>query len=99
MTTPVFISLRPSSSPDEEWRDSAACASVGGDFWFPEKGGSTAEAKTVCRRCPVIADCLEYALATQQRFGIYGGKSERERRRLVNARQASQGNDNSAAAA
>ncbi|HEY2086986.1 MAG TPA: WhiB family transcriptional regulator [Mycobacterium sp.] len=87
MTTPVFIGLQPSSSDDEEWRHEAACASVGGDFWFPEKGGSTAEAKKVCRTCPVVTECGEYALATQQRFGIWGNLSERERRHIANVRK------------
>ena len=49
---------------------------------FPEKGGSTREAKQVCRSCEVAAECLQYALATDERFGIWGGTSERERRRL-----------------
>lgn len=68
--------------PNEQWKDHALCAQIGGDLWFPEKGGSTREAKQVCRRCPVTAECLDYALAHQEQFGIYGGLSERERRPL-----------------
>ena len=49
---------------------------------LPEKGGSTREAKKVCRGCEVRAECLEYALEHDERFGIWGGLSERERRRL-----------------
>jgi WhiB family transcriptional regulator, redox-sensing transcriptional regulator len=49
---------------------------------FPEKGGSTREAKRVCLSCEVRSECLEYALAHDERFGIWGGLSERERRRL-----------------
>lgn len=64
------------------WQDDALCAQVGDDFWFPDKGGSTREAKGVCGRCPVRAECLEYALANDERFGVWGGMSERERRRL-----------------
>lgn len=49
---------------------------------FPEKGGSTREAKRVCVGCEVRVECLEYALANDERFGIWGGLSERERRKL-----------------
>lgn len=66
----------------ESWTELALCAEVGDDFWFPEKGGSTAAAKRVCRSCVVRAECLEYALEHDERFGIWGGMSERERRRL-----------------
>jgi WhiB family redox-sensing transcriptional regulator len=50
--------------------------------FFPEKGGSTREAKRICGECPVRAECLEYALEEDERFGIWGGMSERERRKL-----------------
>lgn len=67
---------------DLSWRDQALCAEVGDDFWFPEKGGTSLPAKRVCRSCEVRAECLEYALAHGERFGVWGGMSERERRRL-----------------
>lgn len=70
------------------WMQQAACAQVGGDLWFPEKGESTADAKRVCFSCSVSAECLEYALATKDRFGVYGGLSERERRKLLKERAA-----------
>ena len=52
------------------------------EAFFPEKGGSTREAKKVCLSCDVRGECLEYALAHDERFGIWGGLSERERRKL-----------------
>ena len=64
------------------WQDSALCAQTDPEAFFPEKGGSTREAKKVCGRCAVRGDCLEYALGHDERFGIWGGLSERERRRL-----------------
>jgi WhiB family redox-sensing transcriptional regulator len=64
------------------WADWAICGETDPEAYFPEKGGSTREAKKVCRRCEVRAECLQYALETDQRFGIWGGTSERERRRL-----------------
>ena len=64
------------------WQDAAACASADPDAFFPEQGGSTRLAKAVCRACPVRRPCLEYALASNEQFGIYGGLTERERRRF-----------------
>jgi WhiB family redox-sensing transcriptional regulator len=64
------------------WQDRALCAQTDPEAFFPEKGGSTREAKRVCRGCEVRAECLEYALENDERFGIWGGLSERERRRL-----------------
>jgi WhiB family redox-sensing transcriptional regulator len=67
---------------DAEWRQDALCAETDPEAFFPEKGGSTREAKRVCSGCSVRAECLESALANDERFGIWGGLSERERRRL-----------------
>ena len=64
------------------WQDRALCAQTDPEAFFPEKGGSTREAKKVCRGCEVRAECLEFALAHDERFGIWGGMSERERRQL-----------------
>jgi WhiB family redox-sensing transcriptional regulator len=64
------------------WQDRALCAQTDPEAFFPEKGGSTREAKKVCRGCEVQAECLEFALENDERFGIWGGMSERERRRL-----------------
>ena len=64
------------------WQDRALCAQTDPEAFFPEKGGSTREAKRVCRSCEVRTECLEYALEHDERFGIWGGLSERERRRL-----------------
>lgn len=58
------------------------CAQTDPDIFFPEKGGSTRDAKSVCRGCEVREMCLQYALANDEKFGIWGGLSERERRRL-----------------
>ena len=64
------------------WQEEALCAQTDPEAFFPEKGGSTREAKRICVGCTVKAECLEYALAHDERFGIWGGLSERERRRL-----------------
>ena len=64
------------------WQQPALCGQTEPEAFFPEKGGSTREAKAVCQACQVREECLEYALANDERFGIWGGMSERERRRL-----------------
>ena len=64
------------------WQERALCAQTDPEAFFPEKGGSTREAKRICLGCEVKDECLEYALAKDERFGIWGGLSERERRKL-----------------
>lgn len=64
------------------WQERALCAQTDPEAFFPEKGGSTREAKRVCLSCEVRDVCLEYALENDERFGIWGGLSERERRKL-----------------
>jgi len=66
----------------DSWQDRALCAQTDPEAFFPEKGGSTREAKKICLGCEVRSECLDYALAHDERFGIWGGLSERERRRL-----------------
>ena len=70
------------------WQTDALCAQTDPEAFFPEKGGSTRDAKKICTTCEVKAQCLDYALANDERFGIWGGLSERERRRLRRARTA-----------
>jgi WhiB family redox-sensing transcriptional regulator len=82
---------------EREWQSRANCMGVDPDLFFPERGASTREAKEVCRGCVVREDCLEYALANGEKFGIWGGLSERERRRL--RRQRAMGRRAAAASA
>jgi WhiB family transcriptional regulator, redox-sensing transcriptional regulator len=70
------------ATADDQWQERALCAQTDPEAFFPEKGGSTREAKRICLGCEVRDACLEYALAHDERFGIWGGLSERERRRL-----------------
>src|SRR6188472_3108903 len=68
---------------DTDWRESAICKQVDPQLWFPEKAGDNGEeAKRVCRRCPVRSDCLESALADDEQYGIWGGASPDERRKI-----------------
>jgi WhiB family transcriptional regulator, redox-sensing transcriptional regulator len=67
---------------DDSWTAQAACLGCDPDLFFPSRGESCVEAKAVCRVCPVRVECLEFALATGEAHGIWGGASERERRRI-----------------
>jgi WhiB family redox-sensing transcriptional regulator len=69
---------------------SALCAQTDPEIFFPEKGGSVVAAKKVCGRCPERVDCLEDALQTRERFGVRGGLSERERHKILKARDRAQ---------
>ncbi|MBX7159305.1 MAG: WhiB family transcriptional regulator [Acidimicrobiia bacterium] len=85
----VFERVNRNGTPlDLSWQARANCIGVDPDIFFPERGASTKEAKSICAACLVRADCLEYALENSEKFGIWGGTSERERRRLRRQRAA-----------
>jgi WhiB family redox-sensing transcriptional regulator len=67
---------------EPSWQERALCAQTDPEAFFPEKGQSTREAKKTCLSCGVRGECLSYALDNDERFGIWGGLSERERRKL-----------------
>src|SRR5215475_7079072 len=71
----------------DEWRDRAACRDTSPELFFPIGTTGVAldqidAAKRVCSECPVASECLEFALATNQEAGVWGGLTEEERRRL-----------------
>ncbi len=72
------------------WWERAACLGLDTSLFFPARGESTAAAEALCASCPVREDCLWHALGPvggrSERFGIWGGSSERQRRRLRRAR-------------
>lgn len=70
---------------DAPWRDGAACLGLDGEPFF---GKSPHAAKAICQQCFVIEDCLNYALTARIEFGIWGGLSPRERRRVRTKRRA-----------
>lgn len=65
-----------------EWYEDARCAQTGPAAFFPNKGQSPREAKKVCRACPVREQCLAYALENGERWGVWGGTTDEERRKL-----------------
>lgn len=66
----------------EEWMDSALCAQVGGDDWFPERG-TDMTAKNICDSCPVANQCLTYSIEHGIMHGTWGGVPEKKRRRII----------------
>lgn len=74
---------------DLAWQDEANCMGANADLFFPERGASTRKAKQICAECEVQVECLEYAIANGEKFGIWGGLSERERRRIRKERSLS----------
>jgi len=84
---PVRLGVPGVRKPETEenplaWQTDSLCAQTDPEAFFPEKGGSTREAKKICGSCEVRNSCLEYALENDERFGIWGGLSERERRKI-----------------
>jgi WhiB family redox-sensing transcriptional regulator len=72
---------------DMSWQDFANCRGADPDLFFPERGASTRTAKGICRECSVQAECLEFAIVSSEKFGIWGAMSERERRKIRKERQ------------
>ena len=76
MTFAALARVRP------DWMLKAACRGSDPSLWIIERGDSAVEAKSICATCPVIDECLNYALANNERLGVWGGTCERERRRI-----------------
>jgi WhiB family transcriptional regulator, redox-sensing transcriptional regulator len=82
-----FIDALTAGGLDLSWQDFANCKGADPDLFFPERGASTRQAKSICRECSVRAECLEFAIVSSEKFGIWGGMSERERRKIRKERQ------------
>ena len=67
--------------PDQDWRALGLCAGSDPDLWFSVGAFEHKQAKMICRRCPVRRQCLTYAMDEPVDHGIWGGMTERERRR------------------
>jgi WhiB family redox-sensing transcriptional regulator len=65
----------------EPWQDRANCIGTDPELFFPKAGKRSEEAQEVCSRCPVMSQCLEYALSHNDRYGVWGGLSEADRKR------------------
>ncbi|MBW3603180.1 MAG: WhiB family transcriptional regulator [Actinobacteria bacterium] len=78
-------------SPPTGWQQHGLCRAIDSDVFFPppwfehkpDREAREARAKRICARCPVRLPCLDWALATREPFGVWGGRSESERRRIL----------------
>jgi WhiB family redox-sensing transcriptional regulator len=71
-----------------EWMAAGKCHELPPEIFFPSDGIGVQEAQRICAECPVAEACLEYALANRIDHGVWGGRSERERRRILRRRRA-----------
>jgi WhiB family redox-sensing transcriptional regulator len=69
-----------------EWQTDAACRGMDSELFYPGQGEDPNPAKAICRLCDVQASCLAYALNRPERFGVWGGLTVRERRRILKAK-------------
>jgi WhiB family redox-sensing transcriptional regulator len=89
-TQKVLKKVTPISAPTTAiWRKQAACRGIDPEVFYPETDEQAEEAKAVCATCPVRQACLEHALAHREREGVWGGTTERERRRIHRQRRRS----------
>lgn len=72
---------------DRSWSELAGCRGVDPSIFYPERGETSGAAIAFCHSCPVEKECLEYALEYEP-YGIWGGKSERERKKMKSARSS-----------
>lgn len=79
----------PATTRDNSWRDDALCAQTDPTVFFPDKGESPTAARRVCFACPVRRECLTHAVAAPEPWGVWGGLTARQRRRLTRGRAAS----------
>lgn len=73
--------------PETAWQRHGLCVGLDPNIFYPPDQVGSDAAKTICAGCPVRAVCLEYALETREKYGVWGGCSERERRRIAKARR------------
>jgi WhiB family transcriptional regulator, redox-sensing transcriptional regulator len=74
-------------SPESVWLDLGACRGLDPETFYPEDDDSAEKAKAVCAQCSVRATCLEFALGHREKQGVWGGATERERRRIIRQRR------------
>ncbi len=71
------------------WRQHAACRGLAPEIFYPPTDEEAGPAKDVCGQCAVVETCLEHALGSRERDGVWGGATEKERRRIIRQRRRS----------
>ena len=74
---------------DVIWRELGACRGLDPEVFFPETDEEADVAKNICATCDVRVACLEHALSSREKVGVWGGTTERERRRIIRQRRRS----------
>ncbi|MEY4173413.1 MAG: hypothetical protein RI900_578 [Actinomycetota bacterium] len=77
------------SAKEIQWRQLGACRGLEPGIFYPDDDDEALEAKSVCAECSVRVACLEYALNQREKAGVWGGATERERRRMIRQRRRS----------
>jgi WhiB family transcriptional regulator, redox-sensing transcriptional regulator len=72
---------------NQSWRTKGACRGLDPQIFFPQEEDDVDQAKAVCRGCAVQESCLEHALGVREKDGVWGGRTERERRRIIRQRR------------
>jgi WhiB family transcriptional regulator, redox-sensing transcriptional regulator len=75
------------STDDDHWRDQAACLGIDPRVFYPADDDEADQARAICEMCAVRVECLEYALARREKDGVWGGATERDRRRIIRQRR------------
>jgi len=75
------------SGPEINWRQRGACQGLDPSIFFPESEEDANEAKSICADCSVRIACLEHALASREKDGVWGGTTDKERRRIIRQRR------------
>jgi len=71
----------------QSWRDKGACRGIDPEVFYPGDDDDAEEAKAICDVCAVRQACLEHALVAREKEGVWGGATERERRRIIRQRR------------
>jgi WhiB family redox-sensing transcriptional regulator len=77
----------PEQEPRPTFMEHGLCAQIDPEMFYPEAGGSARPAKRICEHCPVTFDCLTWALAHNEKFGIWGGTAPKDRDKMLRQRR------------
>jgi WhiB family redox-sensing transcriptional regulator len=82
-----MFTQQPMLTQQQTWRSLGACQGLDPAIFFPDSEEDADEAKSICDECSVRISCLEHALASREKDGVWGGATEKERRRLIRQRR------------
>lgn len=83
------MSLQTIDTATAKWWDLGACRGLDADIFYPDDEAEAMAAKSICAACPVQHTCLDHALSFREKSGVWGGATERDRRRIIRQRRKS----------